>query len=176
MIVALARRKVLVLGEFIDQLEILHQMLVANTEFTTGLYIGRMKQKERETSQKCDVILGTYKLASVGMDIPDLNTLVMASPRREIEQSVGRILRKTKNAEFKPKIVDFIDSFYYLRHQGTARQRFYRSYDYSLEFFEMTAGVDPQPQPMAEQEEQQQQEQQPLEFDDAWFRSDSDSD
>ena len=142
---ALQKRKVLVLGEFIEQLELLYEMLQTNKEFSTGLYIGRMKQNERKKSQDCDVILGTYKLASVGMDIPDLNTLVMASPRREIEQSVGRILRQSTNKHIKPMIVDFIDSFYYLKHQGRARQAFYRSYNYTVKFYKMTAGVDEKP-------------------------------
>lgn len=42
---------------------------------TTGLYIGEMKNDKRKISEACDIILGTYKLASVGMDIPALNTL-----------------------------------------------------------------------------------------------------
>lgn len=169
---ATEKRKVLVLGEFIEQLETLDTMLQQNTEFTTGLYIGRMKQKERDESQKCDVILGTYKLASVGMDIPDLNTLVMASPRREIEQSVGRILRKSKNTKIKPKIIDFIDSsFYYLKHQGKARQAFYTSYDYTLEFYEMTSGIHAYPQPITTIEETDDTAETGFEF-----RSDSDSD
>ena len=66
-----------------------------------------MKRKDLEKSSKCDIIFGTYQLVSEGTDIPTLNTLVMASPRKEIEQVVGRILRgySTKT----PIVVDIID-------------------------------------------------------------------
>lgn len=99
--------------------------------FTCGLYLGEMKNSARKMSQGCDIILGTYKLASVGMDIPALNTLVMASPRKEIEQSVGRILRK--DTGIHPMIIDVIDNSSLFKSQGRERRKFYRQYGYSIE-------------------------------------------
>ncbi len=54
------------------------------TPVTCGLYIGEMKNDQRKVSEEKDIILGTYKLASIGMDIPSLNCLVFASPRKDI--------------------------------------------------------------------------------------------
>ena len=34
-------------------------------------------------------------MSSEALDIPELNTLFMTTPKSNIEQSVGRILRKT---------------------------------------------------------------------------------
>ena len=76
---------------------------------------------------------------SVGMDIPDLNTLVLATPRKEIEQSVGRILRKTKDDKdyVNPMIIDIVDKFYYLYYQARARKKFYANYDYEIQHIRM---------------------------------------
>lgn len=98
---------------------------------TTGLYIGALKNEDRKISEEKDIILGTYKLASVGMDIPALNTLVFASPRKEIEQSVGRILRK-EHDRLKPLIVDVIDNHSLFKSQSAQRKKFYRTYGYTV--------------------------------------------
>lgn len=98
---------------------------------TCGLYIGEMKNEQRKISEGKDVLLGSYKMASVGMDIPTLNSLVFASPRKDIEQSVGRILR-AKNARFNPVIYDIIDNHGVFIAQSKARKDFYKQYEYSI--------------------------------------------
>jgi superfamily II DNA or RNA helicase len=106
--------------------------------FTYGLYIGEMKNKDRKVSEDKDVILGTYKLASVGMDIPKLNTLIMVSPRKDIEQSVGRILRKDgQSTEVKPLIIDIIDNHGIFANQSRTRKQFYKEYGYTIEHIKM---------------------------------------
>ena len=55
-----------------------------------GYYVGGMKETALKESEKKDIILGTYPMASEGMDIPILNTLILASPISSIEQSIGR--------------------------------------------------------------------------------------
>jgi superfamily II DNA or RNA helicase len=98
---------------------------------TCGLYIGEMKNKDRKISEGKDILLGSYKMASVGMDIPTLNSLVFASPRKDIEQSVGRILR-AKHAAFNPIIYDIIDNHGVFKAQSKARKDFYRQYEYTI--------------------------------------------
>lgn len=106
--------------------------------FSYGLYIGEMNNDARKQSETKDVILGTYKLASVGMDIPHLNTLLMASPRKEIEQSVGRILRKKAGEyEHKPLIIDIIDNHGIFVNQSRTRKKFYKEYGYTMEHIRM---------------------------------------
>jgi len=89
-----------------------------------------MKNEDRAKSRDCDVILGTYKIASVGMDIPSLNTLFLASPRKEIEQSVGRIFRKS--GKLKPRIIDLIDDHNIFTAQARIRKDFYKQYEYTI--------------------------------------------
>ena len=57
-----------------------------------------MKPAELKAQEK-DIILGTYSMASEGMDIPKLNTIFLASPKSDVVQSVGRILRKKRMLE-----------------------------------------------------------------------------
>jgi NDP-sugar pyrophosphorylase family protein len=44
-------------------------------------------------SESKKVIIATYAMASEGLDIKTLTTLIMASPKTDVCQSVGRILR-----------------------------------------------------------------------------------
>ena len=58
-----------------------------------GFYVGGSKGRELEAAAQCRIILATFGMASEGLDVAALNTLVLATPRADIEQSVGRILR-----------------------------------------------------------------------------------
>jgi superfamily II DNA or RNA helicase len=58
-----------------------------------GFYVGGMSENAlRESSQK-RCIFATKQMASEGLDIPQLDTLVLATPMSDIEQARGRILR-----------------------------------------------------------------------------------
>lgn len=160
MIIGFARRgrKVLVLSEYIQHLRDLKTNIIKKIKelrlnplyenndkyqkslnFTYDLYIGEMKSGARKNTEQKDVILGTYKLASVGMDIPKLNTLILASPRKEIEQSVGRILRKDKSSkvQHKPLVVDIIDNHGIFVSQSNVRKKFYKKYGYTIHHIQM---------------------------------------
>jgi len=72
--------------------------------------VGGMRPKELRQSQDKDIILGTFSMASEGMDIPKLNTIVLASPKSDVVQSVGRILReKADKRQFHPLVIDIKD-------------------------------------------------------------------
>ena len=85
-----------------------------------------------EKSSKCDILFASYQLVSEGTDIPTLNTLIMTTPKKQIQQVVGRILRaKTK---FTPLILDVIDSsFSVYQNQSYFRNRYYRKCNYSID-------------------------------------------
>jgi superfamily II DNA or RNA helicase len=88
-----------------------------------------MKEKDLKKSENMQVLLGTYSMSSEGMDIPELNTLIMASPKSDIEQSVGRILRKD-HEDITPKIFDIVDDFSVFTNQGNKRRQFYKKNNY----------------------------------------------
>ena len=59
-------------------------------------------------------------MASEGLDIPSLNTLILTTPRSKIEQSAGRIVRKI--GKVQPLIVDIIDQLPCFVNQGIQRK------------------------------------------------------
>ena len=76
-----------------------------------GQYVGGLKPSELRDSQEKDIILGTFSMASEGMDIPKLNTIILASPKSDVVQSVGRILREKADVrKFHPLVIDFRDT------------------------------------------------------------------
>jgi superfamily II DNA or RNA helicase len=77
------------------------------------------------------VLLSTYPYASEGIDIPRLDTLVMASPGINVEQTVGRILRKHPSKQV-PLVVDIRDPFSLFGGMGWKRYNYYSSQNYSF--------------------------------------------
>ena len=104
-------RKILILGDRREYLNRTEKWIKDNIDpNVVGQYVGGMKPAELRDSQEKDIILGTYSMASEGMDIPKLNTIFLASPKSDVVQSVGRILReKASVRKFHPLVVDFLD-------------------------------------------------------------------
>ena len=68
------------------------------------------------------------------MNIKALNAMIMASPRKKVEQSTGRILRTSVDARtVEPLIVDLIDSHDMYVNQWYQRQRYYKKCAYTIE-------------------------------------------
>jgi hypothetical protein len=73
-------------------------------------------------------------MASEAMNIKTLNTMIMASPRKKIEQSTGRILRTRKDErEVQPLIIDIVDSHDVYSGQWLKRRTYYRKCAYNIE-------------------------------------------
>jgi hypothetical protein len=68
-------------------------------------------------------------MASEALDIKTLTTLIMATPKTDIEQSVGRILREKHN---DPVVVDIIDSHDLFKNQWRKRKTFYKKENYKI--------------------------------------------
>jgi len=128
-------RRILVLGERISQLETIENLLLSkHPELDTGYYIGGMKEAVRERAGKeARVLLASYAMASEAMNIKSLNTVVLASPRKKVEQSVGRILReRPSERKVDPVIVDVIDSHGTYIGQWRKRKTFYKACGYKI--------------------------------------------
>jgi superfamily II DNA or RNA helicase len=126
-------RKVLVLSERIGHLEEIEKGL--EKAFTISYYVGGMKEAVREEGAKtARVLLASYAMASEAMNIKSLNTVVLASPRKNVEQSTGRILRtRVSERTVTPMIVDIVDSHQMYRSQWKKRQAYYKQCTYTLE-------------------------------------------
>jgi len=88
--------------------------------------------KRDECCRTMKVLVATYQLTKEGFDVPSLNTLVMATPRPDIDQIVGRILRVEKSKRtIQPLIIDIVDSTF--RRQFQARLSLYNKREYTID-------------------------------------------
>lgn len=104
-------------------------ILIEEMKNNVGFYIGGMKEEELKKSEEKKVIIATYSMASEGLDIKTLTTLILATPKTDIVQSVGRILRQ-KHAQ--PLVVDIIDSHDVFQKQFKQRKTFYNKQNYKI--------------------------------------------
>jgi superfamily II DNA or RNA helicase len=96
---------------------------------SVGYYVGGMKDKDLKASEKMKVILATYQMAAEGLDIPTLSTLILATPKTDIVQSVGRILRVKHE---RPLIIDIIDQHGIFKQQWSKRKAYYIKCKYNI--------------------------------------------
>ena len=103
-------RTLLILTERISQVTYLYDNIEEKKIATVGKYIGKLKQEVLDESLKCRIIVGTYNMIEEGFDCKSLDTLIMATPKVDIEQSIGRILRKHKDERtIRPLVIDVYD-------------------------------------------------------------------
>lgn len=127
-------RRVLVLSDRVGHLQDLNRAILSDQHLATfqpGFYVGGSSKKQlRDTEARCRIILATYAMASEGFDLDTLDTLVLASPKSDVEQSVGRIQRKV--GDQGSLVLDVVDSFSAFAGQARKRERFYRSKGYKV--------------------------------------------
>uniref|UniRef100_A0A6C0JGT8 Helicase ATP-binding domain-containing protein n=1 Tax=viral metagenome TaxID=1070528 RepID=A0A6C0JGT8_9ZZZZ len=97
---------------------------------TVGFYVGGMKQANLQETEEKQIVLATYAMAAEALDIKTLASLVMITPKTDITQSVGRILRVKHDS---PIIVDIIDTHEVFQNQWTQRKRFYKKCNYRIQ-------------------------------------------
>ena len=104
-------RKIIIMSDRVDQLKVLNSMLdKSGIGVTKGFYIGSTSPKERQLAETKQVLLTTYSMSREALDIPALDTLIMASPAGDVEQIIGRILRKHPEKQ-TPLVLDIIDPY-----------------------------------------------------------------
>ena len=96
---------------------------------TVGYYIGGMKEAALKETESKKVVIATYSMAAEALDIKTLTTLVMVTPKTDIEQSVGRILREKHS---QPVVVDIVDSHSIFKNQWKKRRAFYIKENYKI--------------------------------------------
>ena len=96
---------------------------------TVGYYLGGMKEAELKASETKKVIIATYAMASEGLDIKTLTTLIMATPKTDVCQSVGRILRAKHTT---PVVIDIIDAHDLFINQWQKRKAYYKKQNYKI--------------------------------------------
>ncbi len=109
--------------------------LLGNNEFYTCFYTGDTKiQQRQEAEQKGDIIFATYDMAHEGLDIKHMNTVILASPKKDVVQSIGRIMRTIlKVGDIRPLIIDIYDEIDCLRNWASKRILIYKQRKYTTE-------------------------------------------
>jgi superfamily II DNA or RNA helicase len=101
--------------------QLLRLFLDSGATQSASLYVGGMKTAELAEAGTKDVLFATYGLVSEGLDIKRLSTLVMATPRSDVAQAVGRVLRGAAD----PEVFDLVDNYGVFHAQHAKRRRFY---------------------------------------------------
>ena len=131
-------RQVLILSDRKELLKDLETFL-KEEGIESGYYIGGMKQVCLEDSAKKSVILATYQMAAEGLDISTIDTIILATPKTEIEQAVGRIRPKVGQTNRNtPLVIDIVDDFSIFARQAQKRDTFYKKKKYFIETFRIT--------------------------------------
>ena len=110
-------------------LEYLYNAIEHRQFDTVGYYVGGMKQTELKFSESKRIILGTYAMAEEALDIKTLSCLVLATPRSDVTQAVGRILRIKHEQTI---VVDIIDQHKTFKNQSKKRESFYKRNRYTI--------------------------------------------
>lgn len=100
-------RKVLMFSERRPHLEAIAALIPPS--ITTGYYVGGRSEKQLAEAEQAQVVLATRQLVEEGLDIPALDTLILATPLVDPEQTVGRILRPSEGKR-PPLVLDVRDT------------------------------------------------------------------
>ncbi len=135
-------RFILILSDRISQLEWFYEEL-NKKDYKVGYYIGGMKQKVLdENALNCQILLATYQMASEAFNVKKLNTVVLATPRKKVEQSTGRIFReRIDQRKVAPHIIDIIDSHECYVRRWYIRQKFYKDCEYTIKHIDKPSKV-----------------------------------
>lgn len=125
-------RRFLILSDRRQHVHLIKDMLDVN-KLETGLYYGGMKQEDLKKSEICQFIVGTFQNVSEGFDVKGLNTLILGSPKGDVIQICGRILRdKPEDRKHVPLIIDIVDDFGSFTNQAKKRHTYYKKCKYEI--------------------------------------------
>jgi superfamily II DNA or RNA helicase len=126
------QRQVLVLTDRVQHTKDIYAALPEELQTKSAiLSVSVTSAKRSEFCASKSVLIATYAMCKEGFDVPTLNTLLMATPRPDIDHIVGRILRVEKSARsIHPLIVDIVDPQF--RRQFQERNGLYKKREYTV--------------------------------------------
>ena len=133
-------RQVLVLSDRVQHCKDILDGLPSDLKEQACILSQAVKSEVRtEYCKTKTILIATYSMCKEGFDVPTLNTLVMATPRPDIDQIVGRILRVEKAGRaVHPLIVDIVDPQF--KRQFGARNTLYKKRQYRVTRMLMPSG------------------------------------
>jgi len=126
------QRQVLVLTDRVQHTkDILAALPEPLREKAAILAVNVTSAKRSDFCSSKSILIATYAMCKEGFDVATLNTLLMATPRPDIDQIVGRILRVEKSARtIHPLILDIVDPQF--RRQFQERNGLYKKRQYTV--------------------------------------------
>ena len=141
-------RCLLILSERRKHLEDLYELLAPAHGSEMGFYIGGMKVEDRSrVEQNARVILASVSMAAEAFDCSRLNAIILATPKSDVVQSIGRVMRSPPGVgPVPPLIIDIYDPLF----AGPANKRraLYKKRAYTIENGHVPADAEPN-MPMA---------------------------
>ena len=123
-------RKTIVFCHRVNHCYRLRKMLQAVSKFKGGTFAGKMKKEEKEEAKRQQVIFATYSMCTDAFDCPSLDSCIFATPKSDVVQATGRILRR-KN-ENSPLVIDVVDNNGIFKAQYYKRRKWYKSKGYDF--------------------------------------------
>ena len=124
-----SEQQIMILAQNKSLLVYLHDAIEHRNIGTVGYYVGGMKEADLKKSETKQIIIATYAMAAEALDIKTLTTLFLVTPRTDVTQAVGRILRVKHE---RPLVVDIVDSHDLFRRQYLKRKKFYMQNKYKI--------------------------------------------
>ena len=121
--------KVMIISERRSHCEALRNEL-ASVDIDGGLCYGGINNFELERSKEKAVLLGTYSYVKEGFDLPTLDAMILATPRSDVVQACGRVLRF--QTSLSPTIIDIVDEWIIGRAQFNKRRVYYEKSGFLL--------------------------------------------
>jgi superfamily II DNA or RNA helicase len=130
-------RYVMILSDRTKHLSCMYQKLLKHRpalEAHTRMLTGATKPKDREEALTARVIFTTFAFSQEGVDVPRLDTVVLASPKGDVVQTVGRALREHPDKS-TPLILEYKESLESGILSGLQRKRMgtYKKHGFSLD-------------------------------------------
>jgi len=122
-------QQIMILAHNRNLLTYFHDAIKTRNIATVGYYVGGMKEAALKESESKKIIIATFSMAQEALDIRTLTSLIMATPKTDIEQAVGRILRERHSS---PIVVDIIDEHQPFKNQWAKRKIFYKKQNYKI--------------------------------------------
>jgi superfamily II DNA or RNA helicase len=121
----------IVMAHNLNILHYIYKKFICKNLASVGYYVGGMSELELKKSEKKQIILASFSMCSEGLDIPTLNTEFLITPKTDIVQIVGRILR-AKHSFSHPIIYDFVDTHDVFQRQWLKRKSYYKKQNYKI--------------------------------------------
>lgn len=98
--------KIMLLSERVKHLKELDSLFKQLCpEYSSALFVGGIDDTIRQNANNYDVLFATYSYAGEGLDLPHLTAIILATPRADIRQTLGRLLRDYTK-EKPPLVID----------------------------------------------------------------------